>query len=116
MSTPFPFAPPPVNPKIKERITWGYALMAAAFVLPPAYIAALILAYFTREDARHTDLAEHLNWQIRTLWGCLFLGLLGFFLLFFGIGFLILLGSGIWYVYRIIRGWIALADGKPLYS
>ncbi len=115
MSPTFPIAPPPINPKVKERITWGYALMLASLFVPPTFIAALILAYFTREDARGSDLKEHLDWQIRTLWISLTLSLLGLLLTLFGIGLVILLGSVIWFIYRTLRGWIALADGKPLY-
>jgi uncharacterized membrane protein len=31
-----------------------------------------------------------------------------------GLGYVILIGTGIWIVYRIVKGGLALSEGKPL--
>ena len=30
------------------------------------------------------------------------------------LAFLIFIGSGLWVLYRILRGWLALNDGRPI--
>jgi len=32
-----------------------------------------------------------------------------------GIGYFILIGVAVWVIYRIAKGWLALADGKAMY-
>jgi uncharacterized membrane protein len=39
---------------------------------------------------------------------------IGFVLLWVGIGFLILAAVSIWTLYRIIKGWLFLYEGKPI--
>jgi len=31
-----------------------------------------------------------------------------------GLGYLVWLAAGIWVIYRIVKGWLYLNDGKPL--
>jgi len=40
---------------------------------------------------------------------------LGFITLLLGIGYLILIAVAAWVIYRIVKGWLALADNKPMY-
>jgi uncharacterized membrane protein len=32
------------------------------------------------------------------------------------VGVLILAGSAVWFVYRIVRGWTELNEGRPMYG
>ena len=79
-------------------------------------IIAVILNYVKRGEVRGTWLESHFRWQIRTFWyGLLWVGLCVLFVvLTFGIGILIawlpLAIVGIWFVYRIARGWLALRE------
>ena len=69
-----------------------------------------------RSEARGTWLESHFRWQIRTFWfGLLWVALcILFVVLTLGIGILIAwlpLGIvSIWFIYRIVRGWLALAN------
>ena len=82
----------------------------------------MILNYIYRRDVRGTWLASHFRWQIRTFWfGALWVGLCGLFIvLTFGIGIFIaglpLAIVGIWFIYRIARGWLRLLERKPAYD
>ena len=84
-------------------------------------IIAVILNYVKRSEANGTWLETHFRWQIRTFWyGLLWVCLCALFvLLTLGIGILIAwlpLGVvGIWFVYRILRGWLALRESRPMY-
>ena len=40
--------------------------------------------------------------------------MLGVLTLIFGVGLFILLAGFVWFVYRIVKGWLFLNDGKPM--
>jgi len=100
----------------------GVATVVGAFLTGWPSIIAVILNYVYRSDVRGTWLESHFRWQIRTFWfGLLWVALCGLFIVAtLGIGLLIAwlpLGVvGIWFVYRIARGWLRLVDGRPAYD
>jgi uncharacterized membrane protein len=100
----------------------GAATIVGAFLIGWPSIIAVILNYVKRSDAAGTWLESHFRWQIRTFWfGLLWVCLCGLFVaVTFGLGILIVwlpLGIvGLWFIYRIVRGWIALQDGRPMYA
>lgn len=91
-----------------------YGLYAFSLVIGVTGAVAVIINYIKRSDTNGTFYASHFSWQIRTFWWSL--GLLILSLLFNGIfiGKLILWGSMLWVVYRIIKGWLRLNDRKPV--
>ena len=99
----------------------GAATVVGAFLTGWPSIIAVILNYAKRRDARGTWLESHFRWQIRTFWfGLLWVGICSLFVLVtFGIGIVIawlpLAFVGLWFVYRIVRGWVALRDGREMY-
>ncbi len=100
----------------------GAATVVGAFLIGWPSIIAVILNYVKRSEARGTWLESHFRWQIRTFWfGMLWVALcLLFVVLTLGIGLLIawlpLALVGFWFIYRIVRGWLALADRRPMYT
>ena len=100
----------------------GAATVVGAFLTGWPSILAVILNYVYRSDARGTPLASHFRWQIRTFWfGVLWVALCGLFIvLTLGLGIFIaalpLAGVGVWFIYRIARGWLRLMDGRPAYD
>jgi len=99
----------------KKIATLVYALQAASFLLALTFIAAVIVNYVKQDDVADTWLASHFRWQIRTFWFALLWTVLGFITLLLGIGYLILIAVAAWVIYRIVKGWLALADNKPMY-
>lgn len=97
-------------------------MIATAFIFGLPSIIAVIMSYVRRSEVRGTWLESHFRWQINTFWGAL-LAFVGVSLVFWplaliiiGIPFL-LLGYfliGIWAIYRVARGWLALRDGRTL--
>ena len=103
------------------------------------WIVPIVMNYVKRRDADGSWLATHFDWQIKTFWYSIVLFFIGIAIVFFalggfgisiltdgggniaigsvllaGFGSLIIFFTFIWHLYRIIRGWIALADGRPV--
>ena len=99
----------------------GTATVVGAFLTGWPSIIAVILNYVKRSEARGTWLESHFRWQIRTFWfGLLWVALcLLFVVLTLGIGILLawlpLAVVGLWFIYRIARGWLALNERRPMY-
>ena len=96
--------------------------IVGSFIFGLPSIVAVIMNYARQSDARGTFLESHFSWQIRTFWFALLWVLvilaLSLPLMLIGIGFLTLPAGyvllGIWVIYRIIRGWLALGDRRPV--
>jgi uncharacterized membrane protein len=95
------------------------ATIVGAFVFGVPSIIAVVINYVKREEARGTFLESHFRWQIRTFWFALLWNMIGLLLFatFVGIPLAVgvWLGAGVWAIYRIARGWLALRDRKPMY-
>ncbi len=92
-----------------------YALQAGSFLLGVTSIAAIIINYLKRDDVRGTWLASHFRWQIRTFWFGLLWGAIGGITALAGIGFVLLGVDLVWVIYRIVKGWLRLSEGKEMY-
>ena len=94
------------------------ALVLTAFLSGWPSIIAVILNYVKRSEVRGTWLDSHFSWQIRTFWFALLWLLIGAVLFTTVVGipiaFVLWIATGIWVLYRIIRGWLALASQKTL--
>jgi len=94
------------------------AMIVTAFLTGWPSIIAVILNYVKRSDVRGTWLDSHFSWQIRTFWFALLWLAVGAILFATVIGipvaFVLWFGTGIWVLYRIIRGWLALSSQRPL--
>ncbi len=110
--------PSPESTELQQakKVTMAvYALQAASFVFGVTLIAAVILNYIKKEDVQGTWLASHFRWQIRTFWFGLLWGVIGGVTILIGVGFFILGVTTIWFIYRIVKGWLRLSEGKEMY-
>ncbi len=98
----------------KQLTQMVYALQAASFLVGFSGIAAVIVNYVKRDDVAGTLYESHFRWQIRTFWWSLLWAVLGALLALVVVGFVILAADAIWFIYRIIKGWLNLNDGKPM--
>ena len=102
----------------------GAATIVLAFVWGPIPIVAVIMNYVKRSEVRGTYLESHFTWQIRTFWyavlwsiiGMIVLFVLGLVLIGLVLGPAIFAATGIWVIYRVARGWLALKNGDPVPS
>jgi len=96
----------------------GAAFVVTAFLSGWPSIIAVILNYVKRSDVRGTFLESHFRWQIRTFWFALLWVViaLALALTFVGIplAWAVAVLDGIWVLYRIVRGWLALVSERPM--
>jgi uncharacterized membrane protein len=96
----------------------GPALVVTAFLTGWPSIIAVIINYVKRGDTRGTWLESHFRWQIRTFWFAVLWVLIAAVLFVTVIGipiaWVLALLLGLWVLYRIIRGWIALGSGRAM--
>jgi len=96
----------------------GAATAAGAFVFGVPSLLAVILNYVKRSEVRGTWLDSHFRWQIRTFWfTLLWLVVYGFLivtLIGIPLAWVLILFLGLWVSYRVIRGWLALGEGKSI--
>ena len=96
------------------------ALVVTAFLTGWPSIIAVILNYVKRSEVRGTWLDSHFSWQIRTFWFAALWVLIALVLFVTLVGipaaYVIWIGTGLWVLYRIIRGWLALVSEKVLPS
>ena len=101
---------------------FGASTIVGSFIFGWPSIIAVIINYVKRADARGTWLESHFEWQIRTFWYALGWSILVFLIglpltlviIGFGIWALGAFILGIWAIYRIARGWMALNDRKAI--
>ncbi len=95
-----------------------YGLQLGTFIIPviPPLIG-VIINHVKLRDCRGMIYESHFRWQIRTFWWTVLWTLIGSALIQMGpLGGLILIGLFIWYLYRIVRGFIAWTEERPMYA
>lgn len=102
----------PENDKLAVHVV--YALYAASIVLAVPGMFGVLLAYLKRRDVEATYLETHIQWQIRTFWLWLLMWVVGCMTVLVLIGWAILGFAQLWLLYRIIKGWLVLADERPI--
>ena len=107
---------------------WGWVsyvlhlVVAVAAVLPAAQpsvvllLIALVIDLVKRSDAHGTWQASHFSWRIRTVvWaGVLYIVTAPLWLLFFFPGWIAWGLISIWFLYRIVRGMLAMSKNQAL--
>ena len=95
------------------------ATIIGAFVFGVPSIIAVVINYVKRGEARGSYLESHFRWQIRTFWfallWCMIGGMLFITLVGIPLALAVFFAAGVWAIYRITRGWLALRDRKPMY-
>lgn len=100
----------------KGLTTVIYALYAISLFCGFTAIVAIVMNYVKREDVAGTYIESHFRWQIRTFWFGLLWTFIGVATFVFIVGGLILFAAWVWYIYRIVKGWLRLYDSKPMYT
>lgn len=94
------------------------ATIVGSFLLGWPSILAVIINFATRGRVRGNWLESHWRWQMRTFWFAATWAILALVLYFTLIGIpvaiAVMAGTGLWVLYRVVRGWLVLLDRKGL--
>ena len=91
----------------------AYALHLFGVIAGIPSIVGLIINYVKRND--YDELFDsHHSWMIRSFWWAILWCVLGFVTLAIGVGFVIFFLAWLWYIYRHVRGLLALLNGEPM--
>ena len=100
---------------LKQVTMVVYALQALGFLTRGVTaIIAIVINYVKREDVAGTLYQSHFEWQIRTFWWGLLWGVIGMLLMVVVVGFAVLFAGWVWTVYRVVKGWLKLTEGKAV--
>lgn len=99
-----------------------HAIVAIGALLPGVQasivllIVAVIVDLVKRDEAVGTWQATHFSWRLRSvLWcGILYVVTIPLWLLFIIPGWIAWCLISIWFLYRIVRGWLAMNDRRPM--
>jgi uncharacterized membrane protein len=95
------------------------AFIATQFVASLPSIVAVIMNYVRRGETRGTYLESHFRWQIRTFWfafgAVVAMSLLFITIVLIPVAWIGFVAIGLWVTYRVIRGWLALRESRPMY-
>ncbi len=99
-----------------------HLVVAVGAVIPGAQVGvvllviAVVLDLVKRDDAAGTWQASHFSWRIRSVLyaGVLYLVTFPLFLLLYFPGALAWLVISIWFLYRIVRGMVAMNKSQPI--
>lgn len=105
-----------INAEEKQLATIVYVLQAVAVFIGLTSIVGVIMNYVKRGDLQNEVVRSHFNYQIRTFWWTLVWSILSaiFTAVTFGFGAISFLVVLVWYIYRVVKGWIRLNDAKSV--
>lgn len=97
----------------------GSATIIGSFVASVPSVLAVVLNYIQQGAVRDTWLHSHFRWQLRTFWfAALWIAVAVLLMMMSLIGLplavLLILGAGLWVLYRVVRGWLALLGRNTL--
>ena len=91
----------------------AYVLHLVGAVAGVTSIIGLIVNYVKR-DGYDEFFDSHHTWMIRSFWWAILWCVVGIVTIIIVIGWAILFVVWVWYIYRHVRGLIALLDGRPM--
>jgi uncharacterized membrane protein len=92
----------------------AYVLHLVGAIIGITSLIGLILNYLRRDRYGDEVGDSHHRWMIRSFWWGLFWLIVGCVLTLIVIGWPILFIVWLWYIYRHVRGLIALVNGVPM--
>ena len=102
------------NSEVKNYVFIAYVTYAVGLLILFTPVVGVIMAYVKRDEAQGSIYASHIDYLIKTFWVSLVGTVLGTFTLLILIGWLILLVTAIWFIYRVVVGLIKLNEDKPV--
>ncbi|NDV11945.1 DUF4870 family protein [Crenobacter caeni] len=104
----------PDDRRFNNLVLLVYAIQAISLFTGLPAVIGLIINYLKLSEMRGTRYESHFRWQIRSFWWALAWSVLGGVLSLILVGYLVLGAVWLWFAYRVLRGFIALNDGRAM--
>ena len=96
----------------------GSATIVGAFAFGWPSIIAVVINYVQRSEVAGSWLESHWRWQLRTFWFAVMwffvAGAFAITIVGIPVAWLVFIVAGLWVLYRVVRGWTALAGRRDL--
>ncbi|NKF22888.1 DUF4870 family protein [Solimonas marina] len=79
-----------------------------------ASVISVVISYIKAAETQNEYIRSHHRYLIRTFWWTLILGFIFGLLCWIVIGIPLLIGLGIWWIYRMVRGFIAYSERRSM--
>lgn len=100
---------------LKNILYLIYSLYGAAIFAGFTALIGLVMLYLKRKELEAAGYGEHYHWLTNTFWITLGFGILAVVSApWFGIGFGIGVATGIYYLWRVLKGFLCLKETFPL--
>jgi Predicted membrane protein len=98
----------------RNMVLIAYICYAVSAFTGFSSIIGVIINHIKLGESKSRFARSHHRWMMRTFWFGLLGVLIGALLSAIGIGLVVIVIVGIWYIYRIVRGFIYYGEGKPM--
>lgn len=110
-----PLPPVATDESLRSVVLVSYILMAVGVFVGITALVAVIICHIKRAEAVGTLYEGHFTWLIRTFWWGLLGGVIGAITTpLLGLGVLISLVVWVWFIYRIVKGFLSFNDRRPI--
>lgn len=97
----------------RTMVLAAYVLHLFGAVVGITSLIGLVLNYVY--SGRYDDVGDsHHRWMIRSFWWAIFWSIVGWVTTLLVVGWVVLFAVWAWYIYRHVRGLIALVNGEPM--
>ena len=100
----------------KTNALIAYGLMGIGLFTGIFWVIGAIWAMVKKDDAVGTLFEDHYSNIIKVFWWGIGLSIIGFILIFFVVGYFILLAVWFWSIYKLIKGFSKITSNKPYNS
>lgn len=105
---------PPAPDNLRTSAIVVYALYIASLVVGITLIVGVVMAYVKRNEMNGTLYYNHMQYLIKTFWYSLIGFIIGWATMILAVGGIVLVVVSVWFIYRVVAGFIKLYDGKPV--
>lgn len=104
----------PADERHRNVTLVAYILMGLGVVVPLTSLFAVIICHIKRRETEGTIYESHMIWLIRTFWWTALGMIIAAVTMFILIGALVGLVVGVWFIYRVVKGFLAFNDRRPM--
>ncbi|MGC2856200.1 DUF4870 family protein [Novispirillum sp. DQ9] len=100
--------------RVRTMVLVSYVLMGVGLFVGITSLVAVIICHLKREEATATIYESHYTWLIRTFWWSLLGFVVAAVTMWIGVGLLVYGVVWVWVLYRVIKGFLAFNDRRPI--